>query len=263
MEIGNPSAAARSTVTMAAEGLTQASVQPADNSFWTEIWTDEDTPDWHITEAHCYLQRFLGELTGKQADNDRQSCRIFVPLCGKSVDMLWLAKQGYEVVGAELVPKAVKSFFTENNLPFATQDVELPSGEKATAYRCTQEGLRITILQCDLFVATAAALGGKFHAVWDRGSLVAIAAVDRVKYVAFLEASLNPGGRVLLECFQYDQFKMDGPPFSFSGEQLNSLLGGSFHLRELAREEFEEIGEPLPGRIPLAHKRCCHLLTLK
>ncbi len=38
---------------------------------------------------------------------------VFVPLCGKSIDMAWLAAQGYDVVGVELVETAVQAFFTE------------------------------------------------------------------------------------------------------------------------------------------------------
>src|SRR3569623_953180 len=42
---------------------------------------------------------------------------IFIPLCGKSKDMLWLRAQGHAVIGVEVVARAVEAFFAENALP--------------------------------------------------------------------------------------------------------------------------------------------------
>ena len=41
-----------------------------------------------------------------------------MPLCGKSLDMKWLAEQGHSVVGIDIVELAAQQFFTENDLPF-------------------------------------------------------------------------------------------------------------------------------------------------
>ena len=39
-----------------------------------------------------------------------------MPLCGKSLDLLWLAAQGHRVLGVEISPLAVDAFFAEQDL---------------------------------------------------------------------------------------------------------------------------------------------------
>ena len=56
-----------------------------EKDFWLERWELEQT-GFHQNETNPYLQQYW-----QQMDNASQ---VFVPLCGKSLDMLWLAKQG-------------------------------------------------------------------------------------------------------------------------------------------------------------------------
>src|SRR5271168_4030892 len=42
---------------------------------------------------------------------------VFVPLCGKSLDLLWLRDRGHAVLGVELSAVAVESFCMENAVP--------------------------------------------------------------------------------------------------------------------------------------------------
>jgi hypothetical protein len=58
------------------------------------------------------LLKYLTQL------NLPHNARIFVPLSGKSVDMLWLAKQGYQVIGVELSQEACQLFFSEYDIPY-------------------------------------------------------------------------------------------------------------------------------------------------
>ena len=53
--------------------------------YWRDRWKEGNT-GWHREEVNKYLIKYVNELTG-----GRSNLRIFVPLCGKSVDMLWLA----------------------------------------------------------------------------------------------------------------------------------------------------------------------------
>lgn len=63
-----------------------------------------------------------------------QGSRVFVPLCGKSLDMIWLAQQGHEVIGVELSPVAVEDFFRENGLnPVQRRMVSSPYGMMASS----------------------------------------------------------------------------------------------------------------------------------
>ncbi|MBP6750907.1 MAG: thiopurine S-methyltransferase, partial [Xanthomonadaceae bacterium] len=80
-----------------------------DAEFWHRRWQDNQI-GFHQHEATPMLQAHwatIGAPTG---------CRVFVPLAGKSLDMLWLAAQGHRVLGIELSPLAVAQFFAENAL---------------------------------------------------------------------------------------------------------------------------------------------------
>src|ERR1700736_5079418 len=43
--------------------------------------------------------------------------RVFVPLCGKSLDLLWLCERGHSVTGAEISTVALESFCMEHGIP--------------------------------------------------------------------------------------------------------------------------------------------------
>jgi thiopurine S-methyltransferase len=70
------------------------------------LWRDSDT-DFHQQAVNQLLTRFW------QRPQHGRGSRVFVPLCGKSLDMIWLAQRGYEVIGVELSPIAVRAFFLE------------------------------------------------------------------------------------------------------------------------------------------------------
>jgi len=68
--------------------------------FWQARWQDKRT-GFNQPEVNPLLTKYLTAL------NLPSGSRVFVPLCGKSIDMIWLASQGYDVVGVELVESAV------------------------------------------------------------------------------------------------------------------------------------------------------------
>ena len=77
--------------------------------FWQARWARNEI-GFHLREVNPYLQRHwpeLGLVPGAQ---------VLVPLCGKSLDMAWLAEQGYRVLGVELAESAVIAFFAEQEL---------------------------------------------------------------------------------------------------------------------------------------------------
>ncbi len=143
--------------------------------------------------------------------------RVLVPLCGKTVDIAWLAEQGHEVVGIELVPQAVDEFVAEQGL----QGVETQ-----------EEGLRvirsgsITIINGDFFAVNAETFG-QFDRIWDRAALVALPKDVRARYVKHLRSLAAPGALLLQNVFEYDESKMDGPPFSVRDEEFCGHYQGS------------------------------------
>lgn len=60
--------------------------------FWHERWQRGET-GWEQGEINAHLREVWPRL-GVNPDT-----RVFVPLCGKTLDLLWLASQGHRVLG--------------------------------------------------------------------------------------------------------------------------------------------------------------------
>ena len=77
--------------------------------FWQTRW-QEGRIGFNQSEVNPFLIKHFSALKLPVGN------RVLVPLCGKSIDMLWLSAQGYDVVGVELVETAVQAFFAEQNM---------------------------------------------------------------------------------------------------------------------------------------------------
>ena len=86
--------------------------------YWHNRW-DKQLTGWHRGEFNDLLEKHWPSI------NLPKDGEVLVPLCGKSLDMIWLAKQGYKVFGLELVQQAVETFFLENNFESSTIKVDL------------------------------------------------------------------------------------------------------------------------------------------
>ena len=156
--------------------------------------------------------------------------RVFVPLCGKSNDLLWLLSMGYRVVGVELSPLAIDSFFSENGL-------------KPSIYRRGDfwvyevDGLQIF---CGDFFSLHPKLIGTIDAVYDRASLVALPPDMRFEYVMNLSTLLSPGVTMLLIAFDYHQQEMQGPPFSVQKQEIEQLFNHWCDISLLSSENVLE-----------------------
>ena len=75
--------------------------------FWLERWERQEI-GFHQSEINPYLCQYWNEV------HAARESEVFVPLCGKSRDMLWLRKQGHTVLGVELSAIAAQAFFKEN-----------------------------------------------------------------------------------------------------------------------------------------------------
>ena len=153
--------------------------------------------------------------------------QVFVPLCGKSTDMLWIAEQGYPVLGVELSSKAAKAFFIDNDIEFAVSErdgFEIYSGKKSVA--------TIEIWAGDFFNLTPDQLK-ECGAYYDRAAMMAMPESLRADYSSHMGDLMRPGSAALLLVISYEQDKMKGPPFSVSDENVRKLLGEAFDICEL------------------------------
>ncbi|MCF6280766.1 MAG: thiopurine S-methyltransferase [Candidatus Polarisedimenticolaceae bacterium] len=184
--------------------------------FWVQRWKKSEI-GFHQQEINSHLQQYWGQLqlvAGSQ---------VFVPLCGKSQDMLWLRAQGFRVLGVELSEIAVSDFFAESGLqPEVVRD--------GVFNRWQVDGL--TILQGDLFELTSADLQDCV-AIFDRASLIALPVEMRERYVEHIFRLFPAQVEMLLIALEYPQNEMEGPPFSVQEEEVSRLYRSRFSIETL------------------------------
>ena len=174
-----------------------------EKDFWLERWEKEEI-GFHQDDFNAHMRRYWKAPEG---------CEVFVPLCGKSLDMLWLRDQGHRVLGVELSEIAIRSFFEENGMvPVRTSRGKFESWEAGN----------ITLLCGDFFDLEPRDLENS-KAVYDRASLVALPKEMRKSYAAHLAGILQPGTKTLLITFDYPAHEMQGPPFAVSIAEVSAL----------------------------------------
>jgi thiopurine S-methyltransferase len=188
--------------------------------YWLEKWERHDTA-FHQHDVNADLRSFWQSLDPQPGET------VFVPLCGKSSDMLWLRERGHSVVGVELSRSAVESFFSENEISVSWNR----NGEFDVA---ESDGVRI--LCGDVFNLTPDDLRN-VTMVYDRAAMVALPADMRKRYAAHLEGILPAGTRILLVTLDYPQEEMNGPPFSVSPAEVERLYSDRAQISILSRRD--------------------------
>ena len=178
--------------------------------FWHERWRANQI-GFHKAEANPILVEHFPVLKLGAGD------RVFVPLCGKTLDIPWLLAQGMQVVGAELSTLAVEQLFAEMGVAPEVSDVGALGLYSADG---------IDIYAGDIFDLTADIMG-PVSAIYDRAALVALPPEMRARYAAHL-ADITQRARQLVICFEYDQSKMNGPPFSVSPAEVERVHGARY-----------------------------------
>jgi len=186
-----------------------------DAKFWHDRWSERQI-GFHEGAPNALLARHFERVFGK----DQR--RVFVPLCGKAMDLQWLHARGHHVLGAELSKIAVEEFFEE-------MGVEPHRSEEGGLVRYSAE--RLDIFQGDVFALDAAMLG-QIDAVYDRAALVALPKDMRDRYTQHLVAITGNAPQLLI-AFAYDQSLMDGPPFSVSSEEIDAHYAAHFDIEDL------------------------------
>jgi len=182
-----------------------------EREFWIERWERGET-GFHQQQGNDLLLKHWASL------QVAPGVPVFVPLCGKTVDLIWLAAQGRQVIGAELSPVAVTDFFKEQNL---TPDVR-----RDGAFDIYVAG-PITIWCGDFFALSPAATAGAV--VYDRAALVAMPPPMQRDYANKL-LELAPSATILLVSLDYPDGQITGPPFSTPRSRVDELFGGTHKI---------------------------------
>lgn len=219
-------------------------------SQWDQRW-QENKIGFHQPVVHRMLESNMDAVV-----NGRSGVRFFFPLCGKAVDMKWLADLGHSVVGVEIAEKAIREFFQENNLTYSEEAV--PSVPGAKLFWSSEKN--ISLYQCDLF-SFSSSVAGQFGAIWDRGALVAINPRDRERYAALIVSLMAADCRYLLDTLLYNPEQYKGPPFFVPDEQVHSLFGSRCDVQLLQSEDALTDRQRAWGLDALTEN--VHLVTLK
>ena len=191
-----------------------------DPEFWHERWARGEIA-FHQQDVNEHMQAFIDRL------RVRPGAHIFVPLCGKSLDLLWLLQQGFRVSGVEISPQAIRDFFAESRMQPKVTDI--PGGQRFQA-----PGLD---LYCADFFDMDFTVLPAIDAVYDRASLIALPASSRARYAERMARLVRPAVRTLLLTLDYPQHEMDGPPFAVTIAEVEALFGNTSWIEELHSED--------------------------
>lgn len=193
-----------------------------DADFWLGKWSLGEI-GFHQTETNPHLMAYWDQMSVKVGE------RVFVPLCGKSLDMCWLRAQGHSVVGVELSQSAVSAFFDALGLQPTIR-------EEGPLIHYVAEGLEI--FQGDFFELTSACVG-PVHAVYDRAALVALPGEMRKAYAQHLMAITQCAPQLLIT-LSYDQAQLQGPPFSVTPEEVKQHYAQYYDVASLHSERLPD-----------------------
>ncbi|MEM6460646.1 MAG: thiopurine S-methyltransferase [Pseudomonadota bacterium] len=184
--------------------------------FWHERWQQgriafhEGAPNRHLVDSYETLAL-------------PKAAHVFVPLCGKTVDLDWLLSKGYRVTGIELNRSAVDGVFERLQL---TPEIE--RFDSLTRLSASH----LVLWVGDLFKLKASAIG-EVDAIYDRAALVALPPSTRANYTRHL-TELCGSVEQLLITFDYDQSQTDGPPFSVPEDEVRRHYGQVYAISRLA-----------------------------
>ena len=191
-----------------------------ESEFWLNVWENQYL-NFHNNKTNPFLMKFYPQLRLKTDD------RFFVPLCGKSVDMIWLAEQGHPVIGVELSPLAAEAFFDENSI-----EATVKTADRFTVWQSDHLELYVG----DFFDLTADDLHG-VQGVFDRAALVALPKGMRKDYANHLAQLLAAGAKILLFSFEYEQAQKPGPPHSVPAAEIEQIFSPAFSIQTLDQRE--------------------------
>lgn len=200
--------------------LRQSDSKNMQDEDWLNRW-QKNQIGFHDTQVNEHLTRFISHYDLKPG------ATLFLPLCGKSADIIWLARQGFEVIGVELSDIAIESFFAEQGLPWQQLESECFVMRRSDNI-CLLEGNFFDLQSDDL---------GDCNLVYDRAALIALDQSNRRRYVEWMHSLIDDSATMLLITLDYDQSQMNGPPFAVSQNEVEHHYGQTFQIDILTQTE--------------------------
>lgn len=177
--------------------------------FWHERWAKNEI-GFHKSRPNPLLSKWWPRL------GLPEGVPVWVPLCGKSLDMAWLREQGHPVVGIELARSALESFAVEQKLQLAWREQGEFSVSEGEGY----------CLYCGDFFGLKADDLAAVKGIYDRAALIALPEAMRRSYVEHMRRILPAGWKLLLITLDYPQAERPGPPFSVPDTEVRGVFAG-------------------------------------
>jgi thiopurine S-methyltransferase len=193
-----------------------------EHSFWHDKW-EINQIGFHLDYIHPILKRNLAAIS------QNKRAKVFVPLCGKTLDIGYLLAQGQSVVAVELSEIAVQAVFEQLELQPEVSDWQ--------GGKCYQAA-NVQIFVGDFFALTQADLGD-IALVYDRAALIALPEAMRKEYASHL-AKITAYASQLLITLDYDQSIAGGPPFAVSTAEVEALYGGMYPIQLIEEADIIE-----------------------
>ena len=182
-------------------------------SYWKSRW-GKNNIGWHMDIVYPPLAKLWNQLSIKS------DARVLVPLCGKSLDLQWLAEQGHHVTGVEVSRKALQQVMQQYPEEF-TRD----ASHGFTIYRSNL----LELWEGDFLKLPAHEISA-IDIIYDKASIVALPPEMRTEYVSKLVELSNDSTQMLLQTFEYDQAEMTGPPFSVDEQEVKNHFSDRFEI---------------------------------
>jgi thiopurine S-methyltransferase len=179
-------------------------------AFWLECW-QQPYPGFHLDQVHPLLQACWSRVYQPEVHQ-----QVLVPLCGKSIDMMFL-RQHLPVLGVELAERACTDFFQEQQMAVSLQKVN---------HFQRYDAARLRLLQGDFFQLTQDE-SAECRLVYDRAALIALPAEMRQDYVRHLRQILPTQSTLLLISLEYPAEEKQGPPFAVCEAEIRQLFAGA------------------------------------
>jgi thiopurine S-methyltransferase len=212
--------------------------------FWDARWRSGQI-GFHQSAVDRHLEKYWPQL-GLDGHG-----RVFVPLCGKSLDLLWLLEREHSVVGVELSALALESFCTEHGIPARRRMLD---------HFDVYEAAGLELYRGDFYELSRDILGS-FTAVYDRAALISWKPKLRARYVAHMTALTSPGTQTLLITMEYSQAQMTGPPFCVAADEVEHLYARDHAIEVLAKDDVLANEPRLRSRGVTELHEVCYRLT--
>lgn len=186
-----------------------------DTHYWLNVWERDDNA-FSLPSVNPDVISYWPKLP--------EGSRILVPLCGKSKDLLWLAEQGYQVIGVELSERTVVNFFRENKIDYLASAMSIHQ----KIYQAKHLSIKLIVGNFFDFQKPP------FDALYDYASMLVLPKALRERYVKHCMMMLKPESSIVLTSLDYASVSEDELPFSITKEEVSEYWGSSLkHVKHM------------------------------